>query len=232
MDIEYILKALEIFTEAESQAKWSTQPRIILEMAAIKLVNAEDELSLLERVERLEKGIVAPRDLSRSNTVERKERPVERQVERRPVANESPSREPIKEEKAKEEVAKQDIIDDGSELTLDMIVSQWQNVLQEIKSSKISLYALIIEGEVVSFENNLLTIGYKESFGFHQQAVSKKDNKEFVEQIISKYFNKNILVNFIMGNKKIQTKEAEHDEGKEEAIKGVLDFFGDIVEIK
>ena len=84
----------------------------------------------------------------------------------------------------------------------------------------------------MSFENNLLTIGYKESFGFHQQAVSKKDNKEFVEQIISTYFNKNISVNFIMGVKKVQPKEIEEDKDKEEAIKGVVDLFGDIVEIK
>ncbi|NLY45762.1 MAG: DNA polymerase III subunit gamma/tau [Tissierella sp.] len=233
MDMEYILKALEIFTEAESQAKWSTQPRIILEMAAIKLVNAEDELTLLERVERLEKGLGPVRDRINPNVTETKEVPIENTPIRNSVSNEGVKTEATKADKPREEAPKPKIIDDGKDLSLDIVVSQWQSVLQQIKSSKISLYALIIEGELLSLENNLLTIGYKENFGFHQQAISKKENKEFVEQIVSTYFNKNIGINFIMGNKKIQPKEAKQDEGKEEAIKGVVDFFGeDIVEIK
>ena len=232
MDLGYILKALEIFTEAESQAKWSTQPRIILEMATIKLVNAGDELSLLERIERLEQGIGPVRDVARSNIRETKDRRIEKEIEKKPLVSDYSNKEAPKDSKAKEEAPRVNIIDDGKELTLDTIVAQWQNVLQQIKSSKISLYALIIEGEILSFENNLLTIGYKENFGFHQQAVSKKDNKEFVEQIISTYFNKNISINFIMGIKKVQAKETEVEKGKEEAIKGVLDLFGDIVKIK
>ena len=238
MDIDYILKALEIFTEAESQAKWSTQPRILLEMAAIKLVNAEDELTLIERIERLEKGIGPVRNTENPNTIETKEKPMERKIESRPAFNEAIKKEPIKDDKPKavktnDQPSKPTIIDDGKELLLDVIVSEWPNILQQIKSSKISLYALIIEGEILFFENNLLTIGYKESFGFHQQAVSKKDNKEFVEQILSTHFNKNIAINFIMGNQKLQSKEVKKDDSKDEAIKGVIDFFGeDIVEIK
>ena len=52
----------------------------------------------------------------------------------------------------------------------------------KIKTSKISLYALIVEGELVSFDNNLLTISYKEGYAFHLQAISKRDNKEFIEK--------------------------------------------------
>lgn len=242
MDMEYILKALEIFTEAESQAKWSTQPRILLEMATIKLVNAEDELTLLERIERLEEGLGPVTKAGRPNTVEAKDRPMERRAESKPTFNEPIKKEPIKKEpikadspkvaKTKEESVKA-IIDDGKELLLETIVSEWPKILQEIKSSKISLYALIIEGELLSFENNMLTVGYKESFGFHQQAVSKKDNKEFVEQVLSTHFHRNIAINFIVGSQKLKLKETNKDDGKDEAIKGVIDFFGeDMVEIK
>lgn len=238
MDMDYILKALEIFTNAESQAKWSTQPRILLEMATIKLVNSEDELTLLERIERLEKGIGPVRNTQRPSTIETREKSTERTVDRNKISSEIVKKEPITNDKPKvtktnEETPKPAIIDDGSELSLEYIESEWPNILQEIKSSKISLYALIIEGEILSFENNLLTVGYKDSFGFHQQAVSKKDNKECVEQILSTHFNKNIAINFIMGSQKLQSKEVKKDDSKDEAIKGVIDFFGeDIVEIK
>src|SRR5699024_8850142 len=54
MNIDYILKSLDILTAADSQVKWSPNPRIILEMATIKLVNLHEELPLVERVRRLE----------------------------------------------------------------------------------------------------------------------------------------------------------------------------------
>lgn len=237
VDMAYILRALEIFTEAESQAKWSTQPRILLEMATIKLVNAEEELSLLERIERLEQGLgpISPR----SNPREATERPVERRPDTRPNARPAYT-EISKKESTREDSKKQvkieeekPIVDDGSVLLLDRIIDDWPKILQEIKSSKISLYALIVEGELLSFENNLLTVGYKDSFGFHQQAISKRDNKEFVEKILSKHFSKNITINFIMGSQKLKSNETKNDDSRDESIKGVIDFFGeDMVEIK
>ncbi len=54
MSLEYILKALDILTKCENQAKWATQPRIILEMATIKLINLEEQAKLEDRVEKLE----------------------------------------------------------------------------------------------------------------------------------------------------------------------------------
>ena len=57
MSLDYILKALNTLTNAEVQGKWSTQPRIVLEMAVVKLIDLENEMSLEERVKRLEQGI-------------------------------------------------------------------------------------------------------------------------------------------------------------------------------
>src|SRR5699024_4227820 len=54
MSLDFILRSLDILNKSENQAKWATQPRIILEMAAIKLVNLEEQISLEERVKKLE----------------------------------------------------------------------------------------------------------------------------------------------------------------------------------
>ena len=165
MKLEYILSALQILTTADASAKWSTQPRIILEVAMIKLVKLEEELSLEERIKRLEMGI---RDKVQS--------PVEQKVvERKVLVTETTSVKKEEEIKEEEQPAKAEtIIDDGSELTLDTINNQWSAVMQTIKTKKINIYALLLEGEVVSFENNLLTIGYKEGFGFHKEAISRR----------------------------------------------------------
>ena len=230
MTLEYILKALEILTTAEAQGKWSTQPRIILEIAAIKLVAIEQELSLEERVKRLEQVI-------RTNiTVENKDRVEKRYVnnEKQVINDKAMINEDSKPKANKEFQEQSEIVDDETLLTLDRIVKEWPKVMQTIKSKKISIYALIMEGELISFDNNLLTIVYNEGFGFHKEAVSSTSNKEFVEGVVSKYFNKNIAIHFFMkGELPKKGKKEEPENKKEEAIKEVIDFFGkDIVQIK
>src|SRR5699024_9784420 len=71
MSLKFILKALDLLNEGENQAKWSTQPRIILEMSIIKLINLEDELSLEERVKKLEDFISTGKTMIPEKTMER-----------------------------------------------------------------------------------------------------------------------------------------------------------------
>ncbi|MEW8974020.1 MAG: DNA polymerase III subunit gamma/tau [Tissierellaceae bacterium] len=239
MNLKYILKSLEVLTTAESQGKWSTQIRVILEMAIIKLINIDEELSLEERVSRLEHGFIPAKSedidsQSSKQTVDRVIRD-DRQSRGEHTKRETPKTH-LKEQDIEPVEDKVEIVDDGREISLDFIVEQWPKVMQQIKSKKINIYALIMEGNLISFSNNLLTIGYEEGFGFHKEAISAPNNKVFVEEVVSGYFKKNIAVNFIMGNKKVvqdEPKEDSKEEDKEEAIKEVVDFFGeDIVKIK
>lgn len=236
ISIEYILNALEIMNEAESQSKWSSEPRIMLEMAIIKLVKLEERLSLEERVKELENLLSNGEYPKTSKKVEprinnREERPIPRK-EDIPKGHEEP-KEVEEEEKPKEpeRTAKKEIIDDGSELSVEQIKKDWDIVKREIKSKKINIYALIMEGEVLSYENNLLTIGYDEGFGFHKEAISGEKNKKLVEEIVSGYFNKNIALRFIMKGSKIKEEPKKKDNS--DSIKRAQDFFGeDILEIK
>lgn len=238
ISLDHILYGLKILTDAETEGKWSTQPRIILEMAIIKLVNTEKELSLEERISRLEEGYVPPSQNRtaaplKTETIHKQDS-IPRQINRTENAVERPTEtiqanvEPAKEDKPLE------IVDDGTVLTFDGIMKDWPKVMQSIKTKKINIYALIMEGKPTSFENNLLTIVYDEGFGFHKEAVSAPQNKEFVEGIISTHFNKNITIHFYMKgevHEKISKNDDENE--KEKAIKEALDFFGnDIVEMK
>jgi DNA polymerase-3 subunit gamma/tau len=224
MTINFILKALDILSISEGQAKWSTQPRIILEMAAIKLIKLEEEMDLEERIKRLEMGIKTEKVDVKEEIVRKESSPL--------VKKDKPkekSQEELKEELNQESI---NIVDDGKELLFETISKEWSKILKMIKDKRINTYALLMEGIPISYNNNLLTIGYKEGYGFHKEAVSGKNHKDFVEQIVSSYFNKNITVNFVIDEKKTEIL-VENKDNKEEAIKEVIDFFGkDIVEIK
>ena len=223
MELEYILKSLQILTNAEADSKWSTQPRIILEMAIIKLVKLEEQLSLEERIKRLEMGIgKVTNNIIEDKKVESKHTNVPNQPKQHIKVIEKP------EEKT---VISEEIIDDGNELSIETIHSEWSKVMQTIKTKKINIYALLLEGEAIAYENKLLTISYQEGFGFHKEAISSPNNKEFVEEVVSTHFKKPIIMTFVMGNKLTKSAPAV-DNKKEDAIKNVVDFFGeDIVEI-
>lgn len=227
VQIEFILRALDILTIADEKAKWSTQPRIILEMAIIQIVKLEEALSLEDRIKRLEKGISVESIKRDSKTIEtdkkivRKEETIKREkpVEtKRPVEKE----EPIKKE---EELGSTDV-------DLALIQSKWDDILQLIKKDKMNIYALLIEGSPSELQNSMLTIAYKEPYGFHKEAVNSPQNKAFVEETLSKYFNTELIINLVMERQRQESGEDEKKK-KDRAIKKVIDFFGeDIVEIK
>lgn len=220
ISLSFILRSLDILTTADEKSKWSTQPRIILEIAAIQLTKLDEELSLEERVKKLEMGIRTEQRTFKEELPKIANTPTERTSQ---ISREKPK---------EEEVQKEVFIDDGKELQFETITKDWQSILQIIKSKKMNIFALLIEGQPISYEKDLLIIGYKEPFGFHKEAVSTPINKEFVEQIFSTHFKKKMDIKFEMISNKPKVKQEEKDD-KEKAIKEVIDFFGkDIVEIK
>ena len=95
-----------------------------------------------------------------------------------------------------------------------------------------NVYTLLIEGQPLNYQNGLLTIGYKEPYGFHKEAVNSSQNKEFVEKVLSSYFHANIKINLIMQGEEQENLQDEK-KNKEKAIEKVIDFFGeDIVEVQ
>lgn len=228
MSLHYIMRSLQVLTDADTSMKWSTQPRIILEMAAIRLVNLNSEKSLEDRIKALEDGGVKALDKPRAI------------VEAKPAK--SAENKPVKEEKKTESV---DIlplkrVEDSIEklnLDLDSVKKAWPRFLQTVKTRKMSIYALVMEGEVAAVMGNRITLAYKDGFEFHKDAVNKPQNKEFLEGILVEFFGQSVELLILMkncipidpddpGNKSDKNK-------KDEAIREALEFFGEgLIEFK
>ena len=228
VQLEFILNTLDILTMSDEKAKWSTQPRIILEMAIIQIAKLEEELSLEDRIEKLEIGIK-----SGSQNIVKKDREetTRSKASQEPIKDENPKTKDHKSEETKVELARE-ISQDSSNIDISAIKSKWKDILQVIKKEKMNVYALLIEGKPSIFQNGLLTIAYKEPYGFHKEAVNSAQNKEFVENTLSNYFNTKLEINLIMER---EGQENPEDEKKkiDKSIKNVIDFFGEgLVEIK
>ena len=212
ISLEFILQALDILNKSESQAKWSTQPRIILEMAMIKLVNLEDEMDLMERVKRLEEIINTGQIKIAEPKAKAMEKP--KKIEKPQVEEKDIDIGPIQAFNGKEG------------LSLETIRKEWEKVLAMVREKNIRTHAFLKEGRVANFKDNKLFIAYKDGYGIHREAMEKAHNKELAEKITSSYFNKDIKLKFVMEDSKM-------DEEEEDRFQEVIDFFGeDIVEIE
>ena len=122
-------------------------------------------------------------------------------------------------------------------MTLEKIRSSWPKVMQIIKSRKINIYALVMEGEVSQLQGNRITLSYKDGFEFHKDAVNSNQNKAFLEEILTEFFGQKIELLVIMKGCEMPAtgagKQEDDNSTKDETVNKVLDFFGeDIVEIK
>lgn len=222
MTLDYILKSIEILNDSEKRMSWSTQPRIIIEMALIKLINLEERISLEDRVKNLEsmiyKGEIA---------VPSKKQQMQKKVEENGNINHRIENEDKKEIEQEERI--ESIIDDGSELSLETIKANWDKILRIVKEKDVKTNAFLKEGRPLLFSDSNLIIAYDNKFVFHKEAMERPNNKELVENIVSSFFNKSIKIKFAMESDKL-----EHEmEDKKDIIKDVINFFGeDIVKIE
>jgi len=227
ISLPLILRSLNILTEAEHSMKWSTQPKNIFEMAVIRLVNLTEELTLEERVRKLEEGITTKPVSSTKQIVE-----VPKDIKT--------NKEPLQKVEERKEELKTSIINEMSsnsseDLNFENVKKSWPKVMQLIKSRKINIYALAMEGELEKIEHNRVTLSYKDGFEFHKDAVSSPQNKSFLEGLLSEFYGQSIELMVIMKsclNSQISESNKANN-NNEDPTKEVLDFFGEgIVEIK
>ncbi|WP_242863245.1 DNA polymerase III subunit gamma/tau [Caloranaerobacter ferrireducens] len=228
IELNDIMRAIKILSDVEVKAKWSSQPRIILEVGLIKFIKSPSDVdidNLLEKVKKLEKIIEEGKfNISKSHS--------SYNTEIKTSISEDIKKDILEQKvQTKDEILKQEENFDNENISFDKINSDWSNFLKNLKKEKISIHALLMEGKPISFENNILTVAFQDGFAFHKDAIEKKDNKEFVEKSISKYFNCDIKIKFIMVNE-IKKIEDEQEDKKKDIIEKIKNIFGeDLVEI-
>lgn len=223
MTLDYILRSIEILNDSEKRMSWSTQPRIILEMAVIKLINIEERMSLEDRVRNLEE-MISKREVS---AIQNRKQPVPKKAEENRNITHRIEKEDKKEKEEKAEES--GTFDDGGEISIEAIKVNWDKILRIVKGKDIKTNAFLKEGKPFFFSDNVLTIAYDDRHIFHKEAMGKPNNKELVENIISSLFNKNIKIKLILES----DREEDRIEDKEDIIKDVINFFGeDIVKIE
>lgn len=226
-----IINILKILSDAETQCKWSSQPRVILEVSIVRMLNESSSGvefgPLEERIRKLEEKL--ENNVIVKNTVQKKQSPSSAPVNNMPLPQGREDREIDSSHNVEES---KNIVQ--TDIDFNKVNEEWSSILKTIKSERIALHALIMEGKPLSLKNGTLIIAFEDGFRFHKEAIDKKENKELVQKIINKCLNANIEVKFVMAEDITKPDEEEKEKEQEkELIQEVINVFGeDLVEIE
>lgn len=215
LDTNTIIRFINILSQGENEIKWSSQPRILLELIIIKLLQPQLDESyegLLDRITQLEgkiedfykKGIplreeknsIQDNSEDKQHNIKNKQHSIENKKENKTIE--------IKENKREANL---------QNLNFQEIKNKWGDILKEIKRKKVSIHAVLMEGELIGFDGNKLIISFKEGFWFHKETTSKENNSEMIEKCIFALTEQNVKIKCVM----------EDELGELKGIKGIED---------
>jgi len=193
-----LLRAVRVLTDAANEARWSTQPRLALEVALIRLARPEMDPSMegvMARLERLEAGGTAAPAAAPT--------PPPPQVPQRPA----PPRRPRDRAEPEDEPGQPYVAAPRSPVaaptpqvapaaagsaivTIDDVRRQWARVLEDIKRTKMICHALLIDGTPLEVSGDTLTVGLRSVYAFHMENLNRPENRDIVEGALARVLSK------------------------------------------
>jgi len=185
-----LLKMIKFLSETLSEMKYSSQPRINLEIALVQITTGEKPSSSFKiaevesgsndyKVQAEEKTPLNKENLNRENKEEKVSPPVSFTDNFNPPA----AGKEVKESKPKEgkelNLKKENLNSD-----LDQIQRNWKKVLDIIVKKRPGLANVLKKGRLLSFKNNCLTIGFGFGFSGYSLLLNDPKNKQLICQVL------------------------------------------------
>ncbi len=217
VDVNDIIRVLNILSVTQDTMKTSTNPRVLAEITMMKIAQPmfdESKEALIKRIENLENRIETGNIKVNTSDIENNSG-----VEKTNVAEEEIIYETVKSEDVK------------------LIESSWTKIRQSIKDDKQSkqmpVYFLL--GDVSSFNvyENMLYIIYGDGFEFAKKRLSDANTISYIEKMIRETLNRSFSIKVILESEvkdiSLEIKDVKKDKG-EEILKELVNE--DILEIK
>lgn len=221
IDINDLIRILNVLSTTQDSIKTSSNPRILVEVMMMKIAQPmfdESKEALVKRIENLEKTIESGN------------------IKVKTVASENVNNEEVKtiqDNENEEEIVYENINSDDVKLIEASWIKIRQNIKQDKKSKQMPVYFLL--GDVQSFNvyQNKLYIIYSDGFEFAKKRLNEPSTIAYIERIIRETTNRSFSIKVILEsevkNIDLDIKNSSPDKG-EEILK---DLVGEeILEIK
>ena len=216
-----IISLIDLFTSTEQDMKWTSQPRLILELAVIKsgdISLIEDYRQLTDRISKIE-VVVAQGHLPAA---------VHGQVKS------APSQSPIKDIRNREASVKPPDGPVKSLVDAQMVKNCWQEILERIKKVRMSARAFLIEGEPMNIDKGNLILKFPVEYAFHKEKVEQPENRTAIEQVIKEVTGADLKIKCKFPEELSRAESAATiTGGEQEMIEKARSLFGgEVIEIK
>lgn len=201
-----LFRILEVLGEGETQLKFSSQPRITLELSLIKAAGIPETLRGNSREpEVMPKVMPKVTITSHASLAERSESgsPVAEKILLKPEGMEEPFRGQFPD----------------NALGIELIKDQWKKVLELVKKQKPSTYAYLVEGDPVKLKDNKIMLLYKPHMKLHLEMVGEHSHKSLIEKVLSSVFQHKLTVQGTM---------AYAPQEGDKIVSEVKEIFGDV----
>lgn len=201
MDRDEIIYIIKELSSLESGLKWSAHPRILLEVALVKICenymspDNDDILSRLSALERkINSGNFIVETSPEKSTIEKSK---SEEVKGDEQGNEK-SKSTQKHKKSPNKINSLDI---------------WKDILNELKNmGRMGLYTNLIDAKAVELDNGALGILFSHDKSFNKMIASKAENIEVIQQLASKKLGREVTVKCIDEDSYVYHKK---DDGEE-----------------
>jgi DNA polymerase-3 subunit gamma/tau len=228
-----LLRMIKTVADLNLQLKRTSDPRVLLEMTLMKLLKMESSVSLeevLDELNLLQGGLSGNNPVNPSNSRKRSDK------------SDSPGSAPQslktvnREEMTNVSTSKAKSPDQVTELSIEDIQRGWNETLGKIKKTKVSLWSLLKDGEVMDFADDMLTIEFHNGRNFHKKQAERKENFNLIQKTLGEVFEQPLGLKFELNEAKMpDSTEPGNSKGKDAAtkdplVKSIMDAFdGEII---
>lgn len=217
VDINSLIRILNVLSETQDSIKSSSNQRVMVEVAIMKIAQPifdDSKEALLDRIENLEKIIESGNIKIASYKSSGEEAYEEEKID--PVIK--------TENKHYEEVKSEDV---------ELVESSWKEVLKQIKKDKkMPIYALLTEAKNFNVHNNELFIVFDDKFSFAKDRLSAKETHEYIETVVRSIMKRNFSIKTVLASdiKNINFEVKEKKDKGVEILENIVD--SGILEVK
>ncbi|MBS5788887.1 MAG: DNA polymerase III subunit gamma/tau [Clostridioides difficile] len=217
VEINSLIRILNVLSETQDNIKSSSNQRVMVEVAIMKIAQPifdESKEALLDRIENLEKIIESGNIKIASHQNSGEEAYEEEKID------------PVIKTKNKhyEEVKSEDV---------ELVESSWKEVLKQIKKDKkMPIYALLTEAKNFNVHNNELFIVFDDKFSFAKDRLSAKETHEYIEKVVRSIMKRNFSIKTVLASdiKNINFEIKEKKDKGVEILENIVD--SGILEVK
>jgi DNA polymerase-3 subunit gamma/tau len=206
---ERLVRAIEVLSALEPDMKWSTQPRVLLELALVKICRPEEEETLdaiLDRVTVLEQRFKSGLGV------------VDRKTPAKDVSKPDPMPLSVKDSAPKA----QQLVDKGKDKVKAAIIA-WPEILKAIKKERIAIYSLIRDCQHRMLNNETMVLTFSPEQQFFMETVNKDDSRKFIEETIEKITGRHIKLHCRLEK---NSEEEEDEVDTEDVVEKAIKIFG------